>query len=500
MRVVVAARRAAVPLAGAVVLWLLGRRRAVVAATIIGVVVLLVGLVAPRLARRFDRFIARLGRGAGLLVSYGLSTLAWVLVVLPTWVVSRLVGYSQLDPGWASAGSAWNHVRGGRGPDGRPEGTTRMGALEAPRASTARRRGRLRLLIVLPLLAAVVAVAFRAAAPGPATGETAGSYDLRRRPLTATKSGDGPVSWAGVPVDEYAHDSEPWAKDFFRELTQATPLQDYVLGQRLRDFRGRYLNIVEGRRVSYTPVNPERTVWFFGGSTMFGIGQRDGHTIPSEFARLAERDGVRVRAVNFGVSADVNWVETLRFAEALSAAKEKPDLVVFYDGVNDFGLASERIDEGSIDPAVLERAPVSDQERERHRQQRVPGEVPDRLGLTVKLGATQYRRGVETARQLGAANGVPVVFVWQPSPYARAGAPADGELYRRIGFDVATLPVTTKLYADIRTASGVNPIDLTGILDGVQEPVYIDGSHTNELGANVVAGGLYRAVRRQLVR
>ena len=46
--------------------------------------------------------------------------------------------------------------------------------------------------------------------------------------------------------------------------------------------------------------------------------------------------------------------------------------------------------------------------------------------------------------------------------------------------------------------SGVNPIDLTGALDEVDEPVYFDSSHTNELGARVIGERLYRALRPHL--
>ncbi|MEZ5178669.1 MAG: hypothetical protein R2746_10425 [Acidimicrobiales bacterium] len=32
-------------------------------------------------------------------------------------------------------------------------------------------------------------------------------------------------------------------------------------------------------------------MWFLGGSTMFGIGQRDDHTIESGFVRIADEAG-----------------------------------------------------------------------------------------------------------------------------------------------------------------------------------------------------------------
>ena len=73
---------------------------------------------------------------------------------------------------------------------------------------------------------------------------------------------------------------------------------------------------------------------------MFGFGQRDEHTIPSEIARLAEADGIRIRSVNFGVESYNGYQETMAFADAL-AKDDPPDLVVFYDGVNEMSTAIE---------------------------------------------------------------------------------------------------------------------------------------------------------------
>lgn len=97
-----------------------------------------------------------------------------------------------------------------------------------------------------------------------------------------------------------------------------------ILGTTLKDFTGTYLNISNGSRVSYSPHDPEITVWFFGGSTMFGIGERDNPTMPSEVAKLAEADGIRIRVENLGVT----WQETELFEQQLTLGKEKPALAV----------------------------------------------------------------------------------------------------------------------------------------------------------------------------
>ena len=53
-------------------------------------------------------------------------------------------------------------------------------------------------------------------------------------------------------------------------------------------------NLADRARKTYTSegVGDDATsVYLFGGSTMWGYGQRDLYTIPSQVARLAEDDG-----------------------------------------------------------------------------------------------------------------------------------------------------------------------------------------------------------------
>jgi hypothetical protein len=73
----------------------------------------------------------------------------------------------------------------------------------------------------------------------------------------------------------------------------------------------------------------------FGGSTTFGIGARDDHTIPSELARYLAKEGFsNVEVVNAGEPGYVNTQEVIAFLEDLREGG-KPTVVIFYDGIND---------------------------------------------------------------------------------------------------------------------------------------------------------------------
>ena len=483
-------------------MWWFGRETPAAVLVVVAVVLFFVGLIAPGPAHRFDRALERVGDIAARGLGVALSALMWVVIVLPIWALSRLVKYSPLDDGWTTTRSNWIGVGRSRTPGGRPVGPARMGGRDPSRSQAVRRRAALRYLVAVPAVVVVGLVAFPWISERYGLGDTRqDAADLRQNePGTKADIADVDVTWVGLPVDDYAHEDEPWAKDFFRELVGAGTHHDLILGQRLRDFRGEHLNIVDSRRQGYEPRDPELTVWFFGGSTMFGIGQRDDHTIPSVVARLAEADGIRIEPVNFGVSGDVNWIETIRFAQALEDLP-LPDLVVFYDGTNEEGVGYQRMEDGLIDPDVIERPYLSDEEQNLHSGS-YGGETidqgPERVQLHIDLTARQYRRGVDVGRRLAGSYGTEVMYFWQPVAVAKDPSPADAELYRRLGFDQDMVPETTRNYEAILETSGAGSIDLTAALDDTDQPVFFDFNHTNERGAAIVAAEMYEYLEPQL--
>jgi hypothetical protein len=76
-------------------------------------------------------------------------------------------------------------------------------------------------------------------------------------------------------------------------------------------------------------------VFFFDGSTVWGQGVRDDHTIPSLLAQhLASQLSDRVEVFNFGQIGYVSTQELFLLEEQLRN-RNVPDIVIFYDGAND---------------------------------------------------------------------------------------------------------------------------------------------------------------------
>ncbi len=141
------------------------------------------------------------------------------------------------------------------------------------------------------------------------------------------------------------YDAQPWSRQYQAEIStaQARVLYEPFVVWRRVPFKGRTVNVgLDGRRVTTGAVCVPNAykVFVFGGSTLWGIGSPDWTTIPSFLqAGLALRRSGPVCVTNFGELGFISTQEVIRLIERL-AAGQRPDLVIFYDGVNDVRTAS----------------------------------------------------------------------------------------------------------------------------------------------------------------
>jgi lysophospholipase L1-like esterase len=152
--------------------------------------------------------------------------------------------------------------------------------------------------------------------------------------------------------------SQPWGKDYWREFAVMEKYRYYPwVIWRKRPFEGKYFHINQDG-IRQTPgadcVPGAFTIFAFGGSTMIGDGSPDWGTIPAylqaDLAGLGKRP---VCTINFG---EVGYVSTQEVIELIIQLQKGtvPDLVIFYDGINDVyaayqsGQACVHTDLGSI--------------------------------------------------------------------------------------------------------------------------------------------------------
>ncbi len=142
---------------------------------------------------------------------------------------------------------------------------------------------------------------------------------------------------------------EAWAEGFWREdrellQHQSVPYEPFRLWGS-PEWHGQFENndVTPYGTIRRT-INPIRSgcasnniqrIWFFGGSTAWGIGTPDLDTIPSYLSRLLNVDSQHCFEVtNFGVIGYVMNQEVIFLMQELKSGR-RPDIVIFYDGVND---------------------------------------------------------------------------------------------------------------------------------------------------------------------
>lgn len=392
-------------------------------------------------------------------------------------------------------------------------------------ARSARRVARL-VLSLVGWLAVIVALDW-------AVGAVWNTVDDPNRPASSDEGPSSPASSDAGPVtrdpriDEPAMADSPWRTEYFNELGGLR--YEYVpfVYPRLLETHLRYINSADGIRRSYEPparpgVSPP-VVWVFGGSAVWGEGQRDMHTIPSEMARASEADGLPVRVVNFGERSYVLWQELQVFEHEL-AHRPPPDLAVFYDGPNEQGVQFEyAINDPQVadyvrlnglltgvglEPDASTSSSPTSGSTVRQEVSSLYGRYRDHSAVARLLRGAQslfgaqmaeaqtndpppvseeqsaeilanalavYKRGRSVARMIGEDHRVGTRFFWQPAfPDVQVGS-------------------------DIRNAAATlepETVDLLDIFDAVPAPgVYIDVIHTNELGARLAGEAIWQHLR-----
>ncbi|MEL7207291.1 MAG: SGNH/GDSL hydrolase family protein, partial [Actinomycetota bacterium] len=476
------------------VFWWLGWVVPAVLVALVSLALVILGVTNPDLLARIDARLSRFGQVIAGAVSAVLLGVVHAVVFLPAWLVGRLV---RRDP-LAGDGAGWQRQlpttdRTGRpfsadpGREGRPASVTPWSVFR-----------------LVPVVAGWVVVALVAdVVVGSAWDALSGEDD---QPAAVAVAAGEPDPRADSP----AYADSPWAEDYLIELASITYQYEPFVVARADDFSGAHIEITDGVRHSRqaaADLADAPTLWFFGGSTMWGEGQRDDHTIPSEIARLAADDGMPVRVVNYGERGYVSRQELELFDRELGL-RSAPDLAVFYDGTNDFNVQSPDFNEsrylGGV-PTVYDAGAmaaalggVSRDERRRDLYERyiessaahevwsglrglfglVPagaspaaGDESDQVERTVAI----YERSRHLIEALAADFDVETRFYWQP----QSGS-TDTDTPYRVAADRVSAPT----------------VDLSQLFAGIDEStVYIDGGHTNELGASMVAEAIWQDLR-----
>lgn len=260
-------------------------------------------------------------------------------------------------------------------------------------------------------------------------------------------------------------------------------------------------------------IGPE--VWVLGGSTVWGMGARDEGTIPAFLARAL---GPEVRVENLGQVGYNSTQGFLTLLERLQAGR-RPDVVIFYDGVNEV-LPALKLGRVGV--------PLDVPRRELEFNLTRPGELPRLLFAAAQgvlqasklarwvLGPTPakpavrvedpdatageivdaYAANVRAGQGLAARYGFAAQFFWQPTVFdKRARSPDEAAAAQR---RAAFAPLYAATAARVRAALGEEVVDLTDVFGDDATPVFFDFCHLAEAGNRRVADAIAPRVRAAL--
>jgi lysophospholipase L1-like esterase len=355
------------------------------------------------------------------------------------------------------------------------------------------------------------------------------------------------ASWAGWSVYRWRHPEpdrnevagptfagDAWAQEFWREeSTRVQVKKDYVPFRiwGVMPWHTKYINNDESETgIWRRTLNPSSSqcagrhtvnVWMFGGSAVYGAGVPDWATLPSQLSRDLNSMSKDCMVVsNFGVEGYTSNQELISLIEQLKAGRH-PDLVIFYDGINDsatadppqgplrahysFYLIKSRI-EGSLRQRLLEVLRQSYAVRtvglalsgmHQGRTSTVP--VSDSKQQAVAV-LDNYEENLQVIRALGKAYAFRTHCFWQPSLYygQKPLVPFEKTKTDALGGDPRDATIRAAYEeAEQRSKRSQNFVFLGHVFDSVLEPLYIDQVHLGPQGNHLVADAIVEYLKEQ---
>jgi lysophospholipase L1-like esterase len=134
-----------------------------------------------------------------------------------------------------------------------------------------------------------------------------------------------------------------WPVEHFRELVLLQERWEPYVYFRQKPFQGKTIKIGDdGVRATWQPPAPAKDrgrrgpvrILMLGGSSLWGFGARDDQTISSDLVRSLDERGWSAEIRNLSEIGYVSTQELIALVRELQRGY-RPDVVIFYDGVND---------------------------------------------------------------------------------------------------------------------------------------------------------------------
>jgi len=331
----------------------------------------------------------------------------------------------------------------------------------------------------------------------------------------------------GAPREKNSYyASKDWAAQYWHEFVLSRQQRYYpYVGWRRDRFKGKTINI-DQHGIRLTPgadcsANSYKA-FVFGGSTIWGTGSPDWSTIPAYLQiGLDALTTKPVCVVNFGESAYVSTQAVIELLRQLQSGNV-PDIVLFYDGVNDVYAAyqsgqagvHQNFDQiastvegrrfygenrllsfivllrGSYSFSLFEESIARLREKLQHGKKLVTYETlkVDRAILSGSV-ARAYLSNYKIVSALAQKYGFKFGFFWQPIISIGKKPLTDEEQDMRRLMDPALVALYDSVYRIIeQSASEYESLYYMGhIFDEYKSGIWIDDAHITPAGNQIVA-------------
>lgn len=316
-------------------------------------------------------------------------------------------------------------------------------------------------------------------------------------------------------ADGLQYEKAEWFKEYAEEWKKVfvtVRWESYVYWN-LEPFQGKHINVNEhGLRITYNPQKTEAkrspiNIFMFGGSTMWGAGARDRHTIASILSRFLCDAGVDARISNF---AQLGYVSSQEVISLISELKNEnpPKITIFYDGFNDVfsaltnGVAGIPLKEsnrraefnitksgGKLLKAFIKNFKIFQllnyRANPKHIGAKIRGDENELSDDVVRI----FKSNIKLVETLGATYGFSPIFYWQPTIFHKNHL-TEYEQKQARKIEHSKLFFQTA-YHKIKScdvlSNKVNFHYIADLFSDIRHPYYIDFGHITEGGNQEIA-------------
>ncbi len=318
--------------------------------------------------------------------------------------------------------------------------------------------------------------------------------------------------------EAYSNLSEETIQTIFNEQYQTNSSWAPNIHYKHAEFHGKTINVDKnGHRATknfHTKVDSTAyRIFCFGGSTMLSTGARDNYTIPSELSKLIHENfpNKKYTVTNFGHSGYNRNTETIQLQQELLKGNI-PDLVIFYDGVNEVVTTFENKEAGLPSNAFYLKNSFGIShnypKKIMHLIQTsniikaVRAINPKKSGLNKPLFSTEelsnkalsnYKNNIILCNALANEYNFEVINFFQPVIYSKSSLTESEKDFAKHNEYLKDL--YNQFYSEINVSSVLksneNFFNISNALNGKKSTIYTDFCHISEIGNKIVADTIF---------